>query len=110
MHGWTGKYNSMIIYEGGDAIRYTDSGSESFQFSTNDKKYLYSLLSKYSSFKKIYKVENGGYVDINLHWLVYYPDTRADSVSIYIPLSDKDIPSDLRNLINLLISNINSSN
>jgi len=104
MHGWTGKISSMKIFENKKAIKYINEEEIEFEFSETEKKELDSLLIHYSEFKNEYKPNNGAWMDISYHWLVHYPESKVDSVSIYEPLDSEQIPAELRELIELLLS------
>ncbi|MFH2028997.1 MAG: hypothetical protein ABIJ40_00040 [Bacteroidota bacterium] len=104
MHGWTGKISSMKIFENKESIKYINEEEVEFEFTETEKKELDSLLIHFSEFQNEYKPHNGAWVDISYHWLVHYPESKADSVSIYEPLNSEQIPAELRELIELLLS------
>ena len=104
MHGWTGKISSMKIFENKESFKYINEEEIEFEFTEIEKQELDSLLIHFSEFQREYKPQNGAWCDVSYHWLVHYPESAADSVSIYEPLYSEEIPVELRELVDLLLS------
>jgi len=102
-NGWTHYKSSVIIYDDLSAISNVNEIDSSFEFTPVEKKELKTLLSRFSSFERIYQPENGAWCDISAHELIYYRTSGPDSVSIYEPLDSENIPTDLASLVNLLM-------
>lgn len=105
-HGWTGKISIIIVSHDYTAFKKVDNTKIHIEFSDDELKQLKTLLVNYSSFKRFYEPENGAWFDISTHELIYYAEIRPDSVSIYEPLDSPDIPVDLVNLVELLMSKL----
>jgi hypothetical protein len=103
MHGWTGAKSSINIFENKE-MKYVDETEIEISFSESEKNELESFLINFTDYKNKYQPSNGTYMDIDFHWLVHYPESKADSISIYIPLDSNQIPSELRNVIKIMSS------
>jgi hypothetical protein len=106
MHGWTGKISTITVFRDYSAVKHVNNTELFLEFSVDEKKDLADLLSHYSYFKRSYQPEQGFWSDISTHDLIYYQTNHADSVSIYEPLDSSDIPAELVELVDLLISKI----
>ena len=106
MHGWTGKTSTITFLRDYSAVKHVNNIQTSFEFSSGEKKDLAVLLSNYSYFKRFYQPEHGIWCDISTHELIYYQTNHPDSVSIYEPLDSSDIPVELVELVDLLISKL----
>ena len=105
-HGWTGKTSTIIISYDYTGFKNVDNTKIQIEFSNDEIKELKVILANYSSFIRFYQPENGAWFDIPTHELIYYGEIGSDSVSIYEPLDSPDIPVDLANLVELLMSKL----
>ena len=103
-HGWTGRIRTITVFNDYTAVETYDTTSIDIEFSSEEFKTLKTALENYSSFKRYYRPESGAWFDIDTHEFIYYGNADSDSVSIYEPLDTPDIPVDLINLTELLMS------
>ena len=104
--GWTGAVSIVEIYGDKSAVKLVDSIRSSITFSEQEKMEIDSLLSDFSTLKRIYEPEGGAWMDMSLHDVVRFTASGSDTVSIYEPVDSQDVPGDLRDCVNVLLQKI----